>query len=76
MSPPDIALFLVVHENVSRGYNSLEKDVIDPWRVHSMKRLENELSDVTIKVVSNGSYASFILESKDEIVVAIHFIAG
>ncbi|HEX7905355.1 MAG TPA: alpha/beta hydrolase [Chitinophagaceae bacterium] len=63
-SPNDSALAM--------AYNNLEKEIIDPWRKHSMNRVKTELKDATIKVLSKGSHVSLIFESKDEIVNAIN----
>ena len=57
---------------LAMAYNNLEKEVISPWRNHSMNRVKTELKDATIKVMSKGSHVSFIFESKDEIVNAIN----
>lgn len=53
-------------------YDNLEKEIINPWRKHSMNRTKTELKEATIKVVSKGSHVSFIFESKKEIVNAIN----
>lgn len=53
------------------AYDHLEKEIVNPWRKHSINRIKTELKDATIKVVSKGSHFSFIFESKDEIVIAI-----
>lgn len=53
-------------------YANLEKEIIQPWRQSSLNRIRNEMKNAIIKNISNGSHASFIFLSKDEIVNSIN----
>jgi pimeloyl-ACP methyl ester carboxylesterase len=53
-------------------YSKMEKQIINPWRQSSMKRIKSEMKNVTIKIMSKGSHVSFIFLSKDEIVNSIN----
>lgn len=53
-------------------YDKLEREIIIPWRQSSMNRIKNEMKNVTIKIIPNGSHVSFHFLSKDEIVKSIN----
>lgn len=53
-------------------YERIEKEIINPWRQHSMNRIKNEMKNATLKIMSKGSHVSFIFLSKDEIVKSIN----
>ncbi len=53
-------------------YSKMEKQIINPWRQSSMKRIKSEMKNVTTKIISKGSHVSFIFLSKDEIVKSIN----
>lgn len=53
-------------------YSKLEKDIISPWRNESINRIKKELKNSKVKIVANGSHASFIFSGKDSIVESIN----
>jgi len=56
---------------LATAYAGLEKEIIDPWRTHSMNRVRSELKNATVVVLTGGSHTSLIFTSKDELAQAI-----
>lgn len=62
---------------IAAFYDSLEKEIIDPWRQHSINRIKTEMKNASIKILPKGSHASLIFLSKDEIVQSVNsFLLG
>jgi pimeloyl-ACP methyl ester carboxylesterase len=53
-------------------YDTLEKNVIDPWRQHSINRIKSELRNVQVKFMPAGTHVSFIFLSKDSLIESIN----
>jgi pimeloyl-ACP methyl ester carboxylesterase len=54
------------------SYDTLEKNVINPWRFHSINRIKSELRDATVKFMPAGTHVSFIFLSKDSLIRSIN----
>ena len=59
-------------KKIADSYDSLEKNVINPWRFHSINRIKSELRDVTVKFMPAGAHVSFIFLSKDSLIKSIN----
>ncbi len=53
---------------LASAYAGLEKEIIDPWRRHSMNRVKSELKNATVVELTGGSHTSLIFTNKDELV--------
>lgn len=53
-------------------YHTLEENVINPWRQHSINRIRSELRDVTVKFMPAGTHVSIIFLSKDSLIKSIN----
>jgi len=54
------------------SYYTLEKNVINPWRFHSINRIKSELRDVKVKFMLAGTHVSCIFLSKDSLIKSIN----
>lgn len=54
------------------SYDNLEKNVINPWRLSSIRRIKSELRDVTVKFMPAGTHVSSIFLAKDSIIKSIN----
>ena len=52
-------------------YDSIENNIVSPWRSANKKRIEEELQNATIVETANGSHTSFLFLSNDFVVKAI-----
>lgn len=52
-------------------YDSLENNIVSPWRLLNKKRIENELRNATIVEATKGSHTSFLFLSNDFLVKTI-----
>ena len=59
-------------EKILSIYESMEKDIVVPWRLRNINKMKAELKDLTILEVPNGSHTSFIFLSKDSLVNSIN----
>jgi pimeloyl-ACP methyl ester carboxylesterase len=53
-------------------YGTLEKNVINPWRIRNINRIKSELSDVTVKFMQAGTHVSCVFLSKDSLIKSIN----
>jgi pimeloyl-ACP methyl ester carboxylesterase len=53
-------------------YDTLEKNIINPWRQHSINRIRSELRDVTVKFMPAGTHVSIIFLSNDSLIKSIN----
>jgi len=52
-------------------YDSIENNIVSPWRSANKRRIEEELKNVTILEAPNGTHTSFLFLSNDFLVKAI-----
>lgn len=62
----------VNEENIVSLYEDMEKNIINPWRLSSMNRINAELKNVIIKEMPFGSHTSFIFLSRDSLIESIN----
>ena len=61
-----------VNDSVTAAiYDKLEREIISQWRQTNMDRIKSEFKNAKIQTLANGTHASFIFLSKDEVVKAI-----
>jgi len=59
-------------DEIINFYENLENEIIHPWRLRNMNRMETELKDVTIVEMPKGTHTSFIFLSRDLIIQSIN----
>jgi pimeloyl-ACP methyl ester carboxylesterase len=59
------------NEKLIHAYQTLEKDIIKPWRQQNINRINTELKNVIIKEGLSGSHTSVIFISRDTLVKSI-----
>ncbi len=52
-------------------YDSIENEIVSPWRSANKKRIEKELRDVIIVEAPNGTHTSFLFLSNDFLIKTI-----
>lgn len=58
--------------DVIKAYESMEQEIINPWRLRSIDRMRKEFRNVDIRIVSGGSHTSLMFRNRALLVEAIN----